>query len=102
MMAKDFDYLLAGPTHPPLPPRNLSEVRDMLGPWVDSGLVVRRQFLDGRPAFTINLIEQAAARFDLRAAHDERLRAMGFLLYEDAPAWLKAIWDLAQYKGRQL
>ena len=78
----------------PLPPRPLSETVGVLGPWRDGPLRVSRYTADGMPMATISVIEERAAQIDLRTAMDMEARCTGWILYEDAPAWLRAMYDI--------
>ena len=84
----------------PLPPRPLSDTVGIVGPWREEPLSVSRHTADGRPVVTVSIINEQAARFNLRAAMDLEVVRAGWVLYEDAPAWLREMYDIAWRQTR--
>ena len=78
------------------PPVPIERTKGLFGPWMEAGLTIERWSADPNgPRMSISLIAERSARFDLRAATDQQARADGWILYEDAPQWLRNLYDAA-------
>lgn len=77
-------------------PPNLDALRGVLGPWRDETLSKVRRDASGQTCVMVGAIEVAAARCDVVALIDDRLRGQGWVLYEEAPQWLRELYDAAR------
>lgn len=94
--------LLARAIIGPMPPIPIERTKGILGPWMEAGLISERWSADPNgPRMSISLIAERAARFDLRAATDQRASAEGWILYEEAPQWLRELYDTAAAAHRR-
>ena len=83
----------------PLPPRPLADTVGIAGPWREEPLSASRHQIDGMPLATISIISEQSARFNLRAVMDLEVKRAGWVLYEEAPAWLRAMFDRCEVRS---
>lgn len=83
----------------PMPPRNITATVGIAGPWRDSILSAARHTTDGTPIVTVSLVAEIVSMVNLRDIMDTQARQAGWVLYEEAPAWLRAMFDRCEVRS---
>ena len=83
----------------PMLPRDITSTVGIVGPWAGHGLYASRRDISGRDIVSVDVVSERAARINLRAEMDQEAWRMGWILYEEAPAWLQAMFELCKVKA---